>query len=149
MRPTKMATKQIRYKSTLFLIAVNRSCDGKRNKRQWKLYVLFEICIPLEHAYLNSHLSRCIFWELLKIDVCYQSDITSRISTADQKISCSLTVSALSRTAHAGKVAPDNMRTVSLKCECHAHEQWLCGATKPLYRAASLSVYQTTASILR
>jgi len=49
----------------------------------------------------------------VKIDVCYQSDITSRISAADQKISCPLSVSALSRTAHAGKVAPDNMTIVS------------------------------------
>jgi hypothetical protein len=51
---------------------------------------------------------------IVKIDVFYQSNITSRMSAADQKISCPLIVSALSRTAHAGKVAPDNMRTVSL-----------------------------------
>ena len=59
----------------------------------------------------------------VKVDVCYQSEITSRISTSDQKITCPLTVSALSRTAHAGKVAPDNMRTVSLNCECHEQKE--------------------------
>jgi hypothetical protein len=60
----------------------------------------------------------------VKIGICYQSNITSRISTAGQKISCPLTVSTLSRTAHAGKVAPDNTRTVSPNCECHEQKQW-------------------------
>ena len=27
---------------------------------------MLEICILLEHAYLNSHVARCIIWELLK-----------------------------------------------------------------------------------
>ena len=54
----------------------------------------------------------------VKIDVFfYQSGITSRISAADQKISCPLPVSALSRAAHAGNVAPDNMTLVSWNCE--------------------------------
>jgi hypothetical protein len=51
-------------------IAVNRSCDGKRNKRQRVLYVLLEIYILLEHAYIyiyiHSHVAKCDIWELLK-----------------------------------------------------------------------------------